>query len=106
MNLVKILKILLVTLVLGGLVVASFGCGAESDEAESPETQIITAQRGNLTVDITAAGNLALSRTEDLVFDLFFQEGTVEEVLVEEGDAVEEGQVLARLDMEEWQRIT
>lgn len=98
----RLLKIVLITIFIVALVVPTLGCGAESDEAE-PETQVVPVQRGNLTVDITAAGNLALSRTEDLAFDLFFQEGTVEEVLVEEGDIVEEGQVLARLDMEEWE---
>jgi len=64
---------------------------------------VVTVQRGDLTIDIIAAGNLALSRTEDLAIDLFYQEGTVEEVLVEEGDTVEEGQVLASLDKEEWE---
>ena len=99
----KILKILLITILIVVLVVPTLGCGIESDEAGLPETQIITVQRGDLTIDITAAGNLALSDTEDLAFDLFYQEGTVEEVLVEEGDIVTAGQVLARLDTEEWE---
>jgi HlyD family secretion protein len=99
----KILKIVLITIIIGGLLVAILSCGANSDEAELPETQIVTVQRGDLTIDITAIGNLALSRTEDLAFDLFYQEGTVQEVLVEEGDAVEDGQVLAKLDTEEWE---
>ncbi len=77
-------------------------CRNESSEAELPETQIVAVQRGDLTVNITAAGNLKLSTTEDLSFDLFYQEGTVEEVLVEEGDTVEEGQALASLDIDEW----
>ena len=103
MNLVKILKILLITIFIVALAVPALGCGTESDEAESPETQVVTVQRGDLTIDITAAGNLALSHTEDLAFDLFYQEGTVEEVLVEEGDIVTEGQVLASLDTEGWE---
>ena len=103
MSLLKILKILLITIFIVGLMVLTLGCGAESDEAELSETQIVTVQRGDLTIDITAAGNLALSHTEDLAFDLFYQEGTVEEVMVEEGDIVTAGQVLASLDMEEWE---
>jgi len=99
----KILKIILVILILGGLAVAWFGCGSDSDEAEALESQTVTVQTGDLTVEITAAGNLALSTTEDLAFDLFYPEGTVEEVLVEEGDIVTEGQVLASLDTEEWE---
>ena len=99
----KVLKLMLIILILAGLMVSTFGCGSESSEVEEMETQVVTVQRGDLTVDITAAGNLALSRTEDLAIDLFYEEGTVEEVLVEEGDTVKEGQVLAKLDTEEWE---
>ena len=93
---------ILITAILVGLAVPLIGCGSEPNEAQTLESQTITVQRGNLTVEITAAGNLALSTTEDLTFDLFYQEGTAEDVLVEEGDTVEEGQVLASLDKEEW----
>jgi HlyD family secretion protein len=63
------------------------------------ENQVVTVQRGNLAIDITGSGNLALSVAEDLAFEMA---GTVEEILVEEGDSVEEGQVLAKLDTSEW----
>ncbi len=59
------------------------------------ESQIVTVQIGDLTIDITAASNLALSAREDLPFRTA---GFVEEILVEEGDVVEKGQVLASLD--------
>jgi RND family efflux transporter MFP subunit len=98
----KVLKILLVVLVLGSVSILSLGCpGAETEPTS--ESQVATVQRGNLTVDITASGNLALSRTEDLAFDIpGAQEITVAEVMVEEGDSVEEGQLLAKLDTSEW----
>jgi len=96
----SIIKIIPVVFIIVGLIVQSLGC--TSAEAQTAEDQIVTVQRGDLRVDITAAGNLALSRTEDLAFDIFYPEATVEEVLVEEGDIVEEGQVLARLDEDEW----
>lgn len=97
----RILKIMLLTFILGGLLaVPMIGCDSESESAAS-ENQIVTVQRGDLIVDITAAGNLALSFTEDMAFEIA---GTVEEVLVEEGDTVEEGQVLARLDTSEWDK--
>jgi len=99
----KVLKLMLIMLILVVLAVPLIGCGSEPSEVEGMETQVVTVQRGDLTVDITAAGNLALSRTEDLAIDLFYEEGTVEEVLVEEGDTVKEGQVLAKLDTEEWE---
>jgi HlyD family secretion protein len=60
-----------------------------------PESQTATVQRGNVTVDVTASGNLAYSHTEDLAFEVA---GTVKEVLVQEGDTVEAGKVLAQLD--------
>jgi multidrug efflux pump subunit AcrA (membrane-fusion protein) len=98
----KFLKRLLIILVLSALVVPLLSCNSKPDE-EIIENQVATVQRGNLTLEITAAGNLALSRTEDLAIDLFYQQGTVSEVLVEVGDTVEEGQVLVTLDMDEWQ---
>ena len=99
----KVTKLVISAFIIAGLTVSLLGCGSEPGETEATETQTATVQRGNLTVDITAAGNLALSRTEDLAFDLFYPEGTVEAVLAEEGDIVTEGQVLARLDTEEWE---
>ncbi len=99
----RILKTMLIILVLCIVSAVSIGCGSKSDSTAVLKDQVVTVQRGNLTIDIAAAGNLALSRTEDLAIDLFYEEGTVEEVLVEEGDTVEEGQVLAKLDTEEWE---
>jgi len=90
----------MITFLLGVVGIFSFGCGSESDSASVPEMQVVTVQRGNLVIDITAVGNLALSRTDDLAFEIA---GTVEEVLVEEGDTVEEGQLLAKLDTSEWE---
>ena len=95
----KVTKIIL-ALILGGIGIVSLGCLGESDSESVPETQLATVQRGDLTVDISAAGNLALSRKEELAFEMA---GTVEDILVEEGESVEEGQVLASLDTSEWE---
>jgi len=91
--------VIVITFSLVSLSVPLIGCS--EPESEVSENQIVTVQRGDLTIDITAAGNLALSRTEDLSFEMA---GTVEEVMVEEGDSVEEGQVLAKLDTSEWDK--
>ena len=99
----RIFKIMLIGLVLGSVSVQSLSCVPESDSTPLTENQVVTVQRGNLVIDITAVGNLALSLKEDLAFDIFYEEATVEEVLVEEGDTVEEGQMLAKLDTSEWE---
>ena len=89
----RLFKITLITLVVYLVSIPLVSCASKSDSAVS-ENQIVTVQRGNLIIDITAVGNPALSRTADLAFEIA---GTVEEVLVEEG------QVLAKLDTSEWE---
>jgi RND family efflux transporter MFP subunit len=87
--------------VLCGVVTFLLISALKPDSTPAAENQVVTVQRGDLTVDISAAGNLALSVTEDLAFEI---SGTVEEILVEDGDSVEEGQLLVKLDTSEWER--
>ena len=61
----------------------------------SDDQQLIPAQVGNLVNQISTNGSLVYPVRETLTFGT---QGTVEEVLVEEGQVVEEGQALARLD--------
>jgi multidrug efflux pump subunit AcrA (membrane-fusion protein) len=77
----KFLKILLITLALCSVSILSLSCFPEPEMESAPESQVVTVQRGNLTLDITASGNLALSRMEDLAFDI---PGRVEEITVAE----------------------
>ncbi len=96
----RILKLGLIALILCTIIILPISCGKTAET--TPESQLVTVQRGDLTVDITAAGNLAYSDYEDLAFQISGtstqQPLTVEEVLVEEGDSVEEGQVLVKAD--------
>jgi HlyD family secretion protein len=96
----KILKPVLIALILCSIIIPSLSCAKKT--ATIPENQVVTVQRGDLTVDITASGNLAYSDYQDLAFQISGtstqQPLTVAEVLVEEGDSVEEGQVLVRAD--------
>jgi RND family efflux transporter MFP subunit len=90
----KVLKLTLIAVVLCGIVVLSLSCPGTTTES-TPQQQVVTVQRGDLTVDITASGNLSLSHTEDLAFDMA---GIVDQVNVQVGDSVKQGQVLATLD--------
>jgi multidrug efflux pump subunit AcrA (membrane-fusion protein) len=67
-------------------------CSAKADPAAA---SLATVQRGNLNINILASGNLLTSREENLAF---YSAGTVQEVLVKIGDAVESGKALAKLD--------
>ena len=60
------------------------------------EQQLIPVQFGNLINQVSTNGSLSFPNKEKLTFDT---QGTVGEVLVEEGDRVEENQPLARLDV-------
>lgn len=63
----------------------------------SANQQLIPVQRGDLVNDISIDGSLIFPVRETFTFGT---DGTVTDVLVEEGDSVQEGQVLARLDAE------
>lgn len=73
------------------LVLTLSGC---TQVASTPE-ETVTVQRGDIAVTVEVNGNLEMPRKADLSFGVG---GTVEEVLVREGDRVAKGQVLARLD--------
>jgi len=84
----RILKIMLIVLVLCVVSAFSIGCSPESDSTAVTEEQVVAVQRGDLTIDITAVGNLALAYEEELTFEVG---GTVGEVLVEDGDPWKKG---------------
>jgi RND family efflux transporter MFP subunit len=69
------------------------GCG--SSQPEVSNKQIAEVKRGDLMVTITADGSLDMPREVKLKFGT---PGTVKEILVEEGQKVKEGTLLAKLD--------
>ncbi|RJQ39163.1 MAG: HlyD family efflux transporter periplasmic adaptor subunit [Dehalococcoidia bacterium] len=85
-------------LLLGVWGLALAGCG--SGGASAVGGQLRTVERGDLKISVTGVGNLALSDKRDLAFEM---DGTVLEVLVEEAQSVEAGQVLVRLSASDWQ---
>jgi HlyD family secretion protein len=75
------------------------GCAAKSDSTAKPQTA--TVQRGSIAVSTTSTGNLAFAQTADLSFEMA---GTVEEVMVAQGDTVTKGQQVAKLDTTQWDK--
>jgi HlyD family secretion protein len=96
----KIRKISIITLIFILAAALSFGCKAKSTTA-TVNQQIVAVQKGNLKVDVTATGNLALSQTADLAFDV---SGYVYRVLVEVGDQVKKGDLVADVDPFDWEK--
>ena len=85
--------IITISLVCIGIVLAIVLSGRGSREATSLDTVEVT--RGNITRTVLVDGNLEMP---DKAYLSFGATGTVEEVLVDEGNNVTKGQVLARLD--------
>jgi HlyD family secretion protein len=96
----KLLKALLLALIISGTVFSSFGCSSSSDAAATPEVKTTTVQRGNISITVTGIGNLAFSNIEKLAFGMA---GYVEEISVVEGDTVEKGQELVKLNTSDWE---
>ncbi len=83
--------ILLLLLSLAGL----FSCQIFRP-APTPTPQEVGVRRGNLEVMVTASGNLYLPNQQKLAFA---NPGNLQELLVEVGQEVKKGQVLARLEV-------
>jgi multidrug efflux pump subunit AcrA (membrane-fusion protein) len=97
----KYFKIIMAGLLFMAVVVSMVGCSSSKNKTTA-KSYTYTVARGNINVDIAAAGNLELSTVQDLTFDLFYAKGTVGSVNVTAGDSVTKGEVLASLDTSEW----
>ena len=88
----------LVTILVGaaGATFGVYSLVSGSGEASlAGNQQLIPVQRGNLVNQVSTNGSIVFPNREALTFDV---PGTVGDVLVEEGQQVEEGQELTRLD--------
>jgi HlyD family secretion protein len=90
---------MVILLAIAMISITAASCSSNSNS--NSDNQVVTVQRGNLNIDITGAGNLALSQTSDLAFETA---GDVQEVSVIEGESVIKGQELAKLDTSEWNK--
>ena len=76
------------------LFVSGISCASKPNSQEANK-QVVTVQRGNLAISVSVDGNLVMPQAFDLRFGA---PGDVKDVLVEEGDFVKAGAVLATLD--------
>jgi len=87
-------KLVTIIICVSILSVSCIGCASKTAQP-ALEKQVATVQRGNLGITVSVDGNLVMPQAYDL---LFGAPGNVEDVLVEEGDFVKAGTILARLD--------
>ncbi|MCH8847461.1 MAG: efflux RND transporter periplasmic adaptor subunit [Chloroflexi bacterium] len=94
---IKVWQLIVVgAIVLGGAAYGVYSLViADGDDALSADQQVIPVQLGDLINRVSTNGSLFYPTREVLTFG---SQGTVAEVLVKEGDAVEEGQALVTLD--------
>jgi len=84
------------------------GCNSQAESGEKPEkdrepavaVEVVTVKRGDVTSAYNGSATLVPERQTDAVAKLG---GIVLEILVEEGDQVEAGQVLARLERDRYE---
>ena len=86
----------LITTVTLILIIALTGfAGCSGDKEEANDKHIVEIQKGDLYIGVTADGNLVMPHEVKLRFGT---PGTVKEVMVNEGDVVKAGTLLAKLD--------
>ncbi len=96
-----ILTIVLLLLVAGGGYAAYRGFFAKTEEVEQPTLKTATVTQGDIINSVDGSGQLIPSTELDLAFRA---SGTLSEVLVQVGDEVQEGDLLARLDTDDLER--
>ncbi|MCY3694276.1 MAG: efflux RND transporter periplasmic adaptor subunit [Chloroflexi bacterium] len=72
-----------------------FGPGSEDPESDVQLGRAVTVERGDLARVVSAVGNVAAAKADELAFEV---NGKLARVLVAPGDVVESGQLLAELD--------
>jgi len=85
----------LITAIILLIILSTLGFAGCRSTPQDTEKQITTVERGDLTVTVSADGNLDMPRQVALKFGT---PGTVKEIFVVEGQKVKEGTLLAKLD--------
>ncbi len=92
----KIIWIIVITLVLaaGGYAAYTYWMPAEPETAETPQVQTAVARRGDMVIYASGVGSVTPATKIGLGFS---SSGTLDELLVNVGDEIQAGDVLARL---------
>ena len=90
-----VVAILIIALVSGLSWVTYQQLGTRVRPHSQPQYETLTVRRGSLVASISATGVLEAEKTQTVAFEIA---GTVADVYVSEGDVVQAGDVLARLD--------
>ena len=88
----------LIILAIAAAVAIANPTGQAAAQVKGPST--VSVSRGRIVGSVTGNGTIAAEQTTDLAFQAA---GTVNKVLVQTGDSVQAGQVLAELDMSDLQ---
>jgi HlyD family secretion protein len=86
---------LLVIVVVGGGFAAYNALSGAEEMGLSPGAQVVEVKRGALETTVMVSGEVTMTHQVKLTFD---SSGTIQELNIEMGDTVKEGQILARLD--------
>ena len=87
----RILSILILCLLVAGLTACNSGSQQEITQ------QMVEVKRGDLAIIVNGGGNIEVGEKANLTFGV---SGRIDEILVEEGDPVNKGDILAGLDTE------
>lgn len=85
--------VVIVLAIVGAIMITNMTSSAASNASARLSTLPVT--RGNIIGSVSGSGSITADQSLDLVFQT---NGQVKQVLVKEGDVVEKGQALARLD--------
>jgi RND family efflux transporter MFP subunit len=100
------MAVLLPRLIISGVVLAGLAaCGGERQAANEPASRpvkVFVVEGGEMDAVRSFPGKVDASQRAELSFRV---SGKLQEVLVKEGDLVEEGQVLARLDPTDYELV-
>ena len=94
----QVALLVLVLAIAFGVTYAGYYWYSDREVEEDGETDLLVpVRRGNLVNEVSISGSLVYPDRETLSFDV---EGVIGEILVDEGDRVSQGQLVARLDRE------